>query len=475
MLSEMEVKRATAKGIRERSHGIEPEIEKQLLIKNYLCDPNIFNEITEQELGKKIVGEIPTRKVIFLCSAGGRLVINSKIASFNLLVNDDSGTGKDHVTSSVLQILPKEDYIHKTRISPTVFTYWHNPQVEPDWTWDGKVFYNEDISEAVLNSEVIKCMSSVGSKATITVKQKAVDIDVAGKPVMIVTTATATPNPELTRRFVILNLDSSENQTKSIMKHASKLKKEGITPEYDPDFTNALRYLKRVKVKIPFADIIDEHFPTNNIIMRTNYDRFLDFICASAGFHQYQRDVDKDGFVIATGFDYDLARECFNKITSNPYMIPLSINQKKIIEVFRNAKNLKGSVAKLHSVMNFITDRALQTNLGTLAKYGLLETDIEKDTWNRDIDVYSISKNFKINEQFYIPIFEELSRNTSIPTVLTIPSLPSEPTIPKEKVIGTEAMEGSEAQKCYIKPAKRYANDLTVEDWKNILGGGDGS
>lgn len=394
-----------------------------------LKNENLFNIITEQELDKKIVGEVGSRKTIFLC-AQGRLVVNSQIASFNLLVNDEAGVGKDYVTESTLRILPPEVYIHKTRISPTVFTYWHNAEVEPDWTWDGIVFYPEDISETVLNSDVFKVMTSSGSKATITIKQRAVEIEIKGKPVMITTTATATPNPELTRRFVILDLDGSEDQTKLIMERHSEYKMRGIVPEYNHQITEALRLLERVFVKVPYANLIDKHFPSKNIIMRTHYPRFLDFISASTAFHQFQRQKDEEGFLLAEGQDYDLARGCFLRLCSNKYMIPLTINQKKILKIFECSPKLKGSVIQLHKLMNFISDRALQTNLGILSKYGILTTITEKDTWNRDIEVYLLSTSYKPNEKINIPTFNELCGNTSIPSIPTIPSIPSIPSIP---------------------------------------------
>lgn len=369
---------------------------------------NLFYEITEQELNKKIVGEEASRKVIFLCSAGGRLVENSQIASYNILVNDDAGTGKDYVTGKVLELIPKEAYIHKTRISPTVFTYWHNAEKEPEWTWDGKVFYPEDISEVVLNSDVFKVMCSSGSTATIVIKQQAVDLEIRGKPVMITTTATATPNPELVRRFVILNLDSSEKQTEAIMKRHSKYAKEGIVPEYNPDYREAMRMLKRVKVSIPFADLIDESFPKKSVVMRTHYPRFLDYIKASTSFHQYQRE-EKEGFILANGDDYDLARECFLKLTSNKYMIPLTINQKKILSFFESEPFLKASVTQLHNTkMNFMTLANLQNNLRNLAKYGILETSNEKDSYNRDLEVFSLTKGYNPNEKIDIPTYKEL-------------------------------------------------------------------
>ncbi len=427
----------------------EKSIPEELL--NILKNPNLFSDITEAEFDKKIVGETESRKVIFLCSQG-RLVDNCQIASYNLLVNDEAGVGKDYVVNAVLEIIPKEIYIHKTRISPNVFTYWHNPKYEPEWTWNGKVFYPEDISENVLNSDVFKVMCSKGSSATITINQMAIEIDIKGKPVMITTTATATPNPELTRRFVILNLDSSIDQTKAIMKRHSEFKKKGIVPEYNPRYAEAMKYLQQVKVKIPFADLIDNYFPSTNVIMRTHYPRFLDFICASAGFFQYQRKKDSEGFVIAEGQDYDIARDCFLKLCSNKYMISLTINQKKILSVFESCSKLKGSVSKLHSIMPFVSDRALQTNLGILAKYGILGTSTGKDTWNRDVEEYSLAESYKPNEQVDIPNYETICRNTSIPTTPTLPSIPSIPSIPltsipnlkNENPLGSEGSEGSE-------------------------------
>jgi hypothetical protein len=398
---------------------------------NILRNPDLFNEITEREFDKKIVGELDSRKTIFLC-ANGRLIENCQIASYNLLVNDEAGTGKDYVSGAVLEIFPKEYYIHKTRISPTVFTYW-----KPVESWDGIVFYPEDISETVLNSDVFKVMSSKGSSAVITIKNKAVDIEIKGKPVIITTTASATPNQELIRRFAILNLDSSEDQTKAIMRKYSEYKKLGITPEYDQKYTEAMKYLRRVKVKIPFADLIAKHFPSKSVIMRTHYPRFLDFISASTGFHQFQRKKEGE-FILAEGQDYDIARRCFLKLCSNKYMIPLTINQKRILEIFEKEPNLRGSVSQFHvDKMSFISLPALQTNLGILVRYGILQTNIEKDSWNRDIEIYSLSKSYNPKDKLEIPTFEELTK-ISLEPCITLEALT--PLIP-QKELGIEAIK----------------------------------
>jgi hypothetical protein len=371
-----------------------------------LKNKNLFEKII-REIDKKIEGEIETREVIFLCCQG-RLVKNYQIASYNLLVDDESGTGKDYVTRSVIEILPKDQHIIRTRISPTTFTYWHDSKNEPDWTWDGKVFYCEDISEEVLNSEVFKVMCSAGSSATVTIRQQAVDIEVEGKPVMISTTASASPNPELVRRFIILNLDESEKQTRAIMRRKSDEAKQGIIKEYDKKLIEAQRFLKKIKVKIPYADKIDQHFPEKNIIVRTNYPRFLDFVKASVALHQYQRKK-KKGFYLAEKQDYDIAKKCFLRICSNKYMLSLTKNQKDILSYFEKNPDEKINANALHlkGVIN-LTLKSLIYNLDKLVGYGLLESTLGEDSYGREMSFYSLSRFYSKDAKIKLPEFNEL-------------------------------------------------------------------
>jgi hypothetical protein len=393
----------------EKKEGI---TEEERLLK-ILKRKNIFNEITEIELDKKIVGEVDARKVIFLCACG-RLVENCQIASYNLLVNDDAGTGKDYVTHATLSILPKDQYVKKTRISPAVFTYWHNSTYDLDWTWDGKVFYTEDISESVLNHEVFKVMCSSGSEATVVIKQRAIDIHIEGKPVMITTTATSIPNPELTRRFEILNLSENKDQTKAIIERHAKFAVAGISPEYNLDYSKAMALLKRVKVRIPYAESLCTLFPTESIMMRTKFPRFLDLIKASAAFHQNQRKCDKNGFLLANGQDYEISCQIMRTLISNRYFIPLTKIQRKIVEFFEEIEqkepNFCENATKIRQkLLNFISLPALSTNLAILTKYGILVSSIDQDVHGRDVEKFSLNKsNINISEKVFFPQFSVL-------------------------------------------------------------------
>lgn len=382
--------------------------ENQLKI---LQNPKLFDLITETELDKKIVGELNSRKVIFLCACG-RLVENSNLASYNLMVNSQSGSGKDWVSSKTLDIIPKENCVKRTRISENVFTYWHNPRFEPNWTWDGKVFCCEDISNRVLNSDVFKVMCSSGSKATVLVNQTPIDIEIKGKPVVVITIANAFLSAEISRRFNLIDLDETIDQTKAIMKRQAELAENGILLEYDPEIIEAQKFLKRIKVKVPFAGKLLENFPTDHLIMRTHFDRFLDYIKASTALHQYQREQDENGFYSSTGQDYDIARIALLKTTSNPLMVPLTKNQKRILNVFRklNSGTLmvkKFSISELEPKITFIGQRTLYRELDKLAESGFLEKNKEDIEGSRKaVMVYSLIETGNIK----IPTWDELQQ-----------------------------------------------------------------
>ena len=356
------------------------EIDEESL--EFLKDPDLFNLTTEIELDKQIVGEIDTRKTIFLCACGS-FVENAQIASYNLMVNSGSGAGKDWVLSHTLKILPKKCYVKRTRITEKAFTYWHDSIKEPWWTWDGKVFYYEDITNRILNSDVFRVMCSTGSTVTVVKDQIARDIEIKGKPVIIVSSAKATLTQEMERRFTLISCDETIDQTEAIMdRQAENAENMGDT-DFDSRISGALGFLKRVRVKIPYAKAIRSFLPKGNIVMRTHFQRLLDYIKASTALYQNQRERDENGNVIATGDDYDIAVIAFKKITSNPRMITLTKNKQRILQIFKDfeAQTLekkKYSVKELEAKVTFINLPQLYIELNELTENNFLEKDKEK-------------------------------------------------------------------------------------------------
>lgn len=385
-----------------------------------LESPDILNKCIN-ECGKKIEGEKDAIKVLLL-SVCGRLVLNSQPTSYNLLVNSESGSGKDYVTRNVLDLFPKDDISHRSRISETAFTYWHNSEDEPDWTWDGKVVYLEDASNAVLNCDVMKTMCSGGSHATITVNHKAKDMFINGKPVIIVTSASANPNKEMLRRYSLLNLDESEEQTEAILRKKAKIASERIIPKYDPIIIEALANLKPYNVDVAIAGHFVEDFPTKHLIIRTHWDRFVDLIKASAILHQYQREKTKEGFIIANGQDYDVARDILIKTTTNAMMIPLSQLRQNLIKVFMDMDEgqLEGTwntVSELEEKISFCSDKSIRTNCNELVNLGILEKEIQ-----RRENIPKPTMAYRLKEgliDLYFPTWDEITCRISSNTSLT--------------------------------------------------------
>ena len=445
----MKLPEITDKQRKENLEKFRRKIEKDPLSRGFaeaaapeliLEDPDLLNRINK-ELDKKIVGEEATRKVILLVANGRNVANPSEMASYNLMVNAESGAGKDYITSNTLDILPKYEVIKRRGITRKVFTYWKGDKSEPEWTWDKKVFYCEDIPNYILNEDVFKVMAASGNAvSTVVINQKAVDIQIDGKPSMIITIAEADPKSENLRRFPIVDVDESINQTREIMKRQSEYAKEGKSLDYDPNITAALANLKRVKVKIPYADLISNHFPIEHIIMRTNYARFLDYIKSSCALHQKQRKKDKLGFFLATAEDYEIARECLTKTISSKNLIPINKNQRKIMAVVKES-DFKDNfrVDDLAPKITFMGERALRNNLAKLTEIGYFTRDNEK--------VEGIPKpvmffSFIDKSNFKIPDYDYITTNTSIETNTSTTSNTSNSRVNEAKEVNETQIQG---------------------------------
>lgn len=415
IFTEQDIERAKQFGKDERAEkellkkGLIPERYRQIL------ENKNFFEILNAELDKFIVGEIETRQTLFLIALGGKLVTNAEPTSSNIMVNDLSGAGKDYTVNSVLKLLPKTDVVKRKRISETAFSYWHNSKFEPNWSWDGIIFYNEDISNSILNSDVFKVLSSNShgeeNISTITIKNMAMDIGIKGKPVIILTIANANPKQELLRRYPTLTLDTTEAQTKLILKRKAEFHSKGKKPEYDETIKEAIQLLKPVKVKIVFAEKLANILSTKNIIVRTHFDRLIDYIKFSTALYQFQRERDEEGFLLATDQDYELGRIALIKTTSNIFSIPLTKNQQRILDILKDLPREEYSISDLEPRVTFISDRMLRTEIRRLTEYGFLSInkEVKRDDSKKPVMMYKYLDHYKI----HIPSWQEIIQNTS--------------------------------------------------------------
>ena len=351
-----------------------------------LKDPKLIENIL-REVSKKVIGEEKTVLTLFLCCCG--IWVKNLKSMLNCFVNAQSSAGKDFVTKAVYDLFPSDMKEHRTKITPEAFSYWHNSKYELDWTWDGKICYLSDIRNKVLNAEAFKVMCSEGSISTVVKDQRAIDIIIKGKPIIIVTTATANPKAEILNRFISITLDETKKQTIDIMEKQAKEAEEGKTEQYNLEFLDCLKQLKRVNVKIPYASKIYRCFAANNIVMRRYFKTALDLIRCSAALHQCQRKQDKDGFIIAESRDYELMRYVMSKIQLQKPQLTHRLQKAYDTLATYCGTEFKLTAKELYQKNPFCSERMWYNYLQKLCEIGIVKFELEeRATSNKPVACY---------------------------------------------------------------------------------------
>jgi len=360
-------------------------------------------EMLDKELSKKIVSEEKSRKTLLLalCSVWLKNPKN-KLHTF---VSSISSSGKSFICDKIVKLFPENMVICRSKITPEVLTYWHAN--DDNWSWDGKILYLEDIKQDVLDSSTFKVMLSEGSTATVTIKQQAIDLEIKGKPLILLTTASTNPTDEIINRFQIISLDESEIQTSKIAKNIAL---QQIEQNYDSTIKNSLKFLKECTVYVPFANEIYLFLLRNGLFkdvrMRRDFNKLLDLIKSSTALHQIQRRKNNNGMLISTREDYEIARECINYIETNTFL-GLVHNLRKAFEYCKKLFQRKGkfTAREIYTEYPFVSPQMWYEYLPELSKRNILIPSLEKteDSF-KPVTYYSVLER----KSFCLPDYEIL-------------------------------------------------------------------
>ena len=376
-------------------------------LKKLLDTYKLWDLIIIDELDKKHIGDIKAKEIIFL-SCLGRLVKNKKSYSFNDLILSVSSAGKDHLVASVLKLFPKEDYEVYGRTSAKTFNYLHNLEEEPDYTYNGKIIHLKEVSETILNNEVMKEFTSAEEEESWvpiprqSTKFKSAGVDVLkirGHPVVFATTATSTPSDEIRNRYNIIGVDESEEQTK-------RARINTIT-EYSEEIKNFLANLKMYEVEIPedLFNFIDKHFPSNKVRYRRDFPKFLDFIRAVTIFNQFNRTGYNTKILRAEPEDYNLARDVFMNAYTKLSDIPLKEVPKRVIKVLQKTDIPLTAKEICQNLKGYIAIQNLYPYLNDLKYKEIIQEVMDKDLFDTPTTKYFLSEEYKENKPFELPIY----------------------------------------------------------------------
>ena len=368
-----------------------------------LKDPNLLVNLKD-EIQETVVREDDTI-ITVTTTQGLSKVKNREATSDNLLITSKSRAGKDFFVESCYKVLvPKGQYYRRSRISKTTFTYWHT--ADDDWDWTDKYIHLEDIETDVINSEVMRTMTSnFGGTATIVVKQKAVDLTIKGKPGIICTAYNIVITEEIRNRFNVTEMDESEEQTQLIKQRQAKIANGTYVPKVNEALRSSYHKLPKVEVVVPFSEALYDLLP-NTVAMRTIYNTLLDFIKASAQIHQHcpiQRERTPDDKVIATWDDYFIARIAFMK-THDIGSIPLTRHDKDVVEyIKKNAIATKSKLIEEH-IATYYYCHTLK-GLEKLVDLGILKcVEIYNESSHKDVNHYELTDR-KNARSIFLPLF----------------------------------------------------------------------
>jgi len=377
-------------------------------------------DLLVREVNKIGVGEEKSIKTILLVCSLAK-VKNKMSTSANLCLNAQSGTGKDFITATTLSLLPSKLVFKRRRISQRALDYALAMHQSRDWS--NYIIYLEDVSEGVLNADSIKTLLTASTDSintTTIVHEGAVkDLNIKGKPIFIFTTAKSKPKEETLRRVPFCFMDESSEQTLKITEKQAEEALTGKITKINTDVQKFFSGLKNVSVIIPFASNVQKKLASNwisenkryQVILRTIFPRFLDYIKASAALYQYQRKSD-DEFIYAQKEDYDNARLALLSTTSNKMLIPLNREQKILIQVLENNFPEGGTIQKIEEKFSKWEERWLRIQLDKLTDLGFVEKEmINVDFSKKAVGFYKVEKGVL---EFSMPSWEDLFNDNNV-------------------------------------------------------------
>lgn len=366
----------------------------------------VYGELIDvilREIHKSYCGEDDTI-VSLLISITTRLVENSNHASRNIVLSEMSGAGKDALVKTLCNIIlePEVTYFHRSKLSPEIFTYWHTN--EDDWTWDGKVIHIEDPQPDLMNSQGFKTMASGEKSATVVKDQKASELAIKGKPNLVITTYQGCVDVEGVRRYPFIHLDTSSELTEKVKILIANRYSNGNDVIDNKELCDKLRRLKPYTVRIPYANDLVRYFPSD-LVIRTYFQRFLDYVASCTVLHQEYRELDDDGNLLSDVFDYEVGRLAFLKTITNSAMIPLNRDQEELLRIIAEAERPLFA-SEIHTKIARNRDW-IYRNLEILKRYKLIEQNsMWKEDANKEVTTFGYLPNSLV---FLLPSTGRLS------------------------------------------------------------------
>lgn len=266
--------------------------------KSFLQHQNLINN-TQENIGKSgVIGEEVNRLMMYLIFTSRKT--NNPLQCISL---GSSGAGKTHLQSKVSELIPEEDKIEMTVLSPNAFYYFNRTELR------NKLILIEDMDGA---ESVLYPLRELQSKKKITKTvvhkdqkgvTKTMHLTVEGPISVAGCTTQENIYEDNSNRSFLLYIDESEAQDEKIMQYQRQLSAGKVNHEEEVKtkqlLQNCQRLLKTISIRNPFAEYLS--LPQSVFKPRRTNAHYLQFIESITFYKQYQKfhHIDKE-----TGEEY---------------------------------------------------------------------------------------------------------------------------------------------------------------------------
>lgn len=281
--------------------------QKQAQAIEFLSEPNLIQRIDSLIEASGVVGEKSNRMMLFLIASTYKMP-----NTLHSLIQGTSGSGKSHLLNAIASLMPQEDVLNMTRITSKSLYYYQKDELV------NKLVLIQDIDG--LDEQALYAfreMQSAGNVSTSTI-QKDKNGQLVSKIKEVHThfaSLIATTHAEIyfdnMSRSLVVGVDESQEQTLDIIAFQNKK----IAGEFDEmrciqareQLQNCMRTLKAYEVVNRFADKLQ--LPVEAKMLRRLNSHYQAFVSQITLLHQFQREEDSQGRLIATVEDLRLACE----------------------------------------------------------------------------------------------------------------------------------------------------------------------
>lgn len=307
--------------------------------RDFLKNPRLVDYIIGHIEHLGVVGERSLSLALYLIYSSRLLV--KPLAG---IVLGTSSSGKSFAISTVAKLFPPEAIFQAHRLTPAALQYLQSGSL---------------VHRAVISGERSRNVEDEAAETTRSLREMISDgilrIAVCGKgedgnlttyhieqpgPISYVESTTLGSGEifdEDKTRFLFLCCDESEGQSRAILE---RLATDAAEPKHNEEIESMValhhtvqRLLQAQDVVIPFARELVEVIPCRRPESRRAFGHLLALIKAVALLHQYQRETDGYGRIVAEAIDYNFVREYLSEAIGRGLGVVLSAGAESLLEV----------------------------------------------------------------------------------------------------------------------------------------------